>query len=73
MKPAVPDDVLNRVNATILLHLQESGFAVPSSTMLNGRYALRVANVNHRSRREDFALLVEEVVKVGNAFIAEME
>lgn len=73
VKPGVPDDVLNRVNATILLHLQESGFAVPSSTMLNGRYALRVANVNHRSRREDFALLVQEVVKAGNVFITEKE
>jgi hypothetical protein len=33
--------------------------------MLGGRFALRVAIVNHRSRREDFDLLVERSVELG--------
>ena len=56
---------LDSLNEEILLRLQESGAAVPSSTVLGGRYALRVAIVNHRSRREDFDELVRDVVRIG--------
>jgi aromatic-L-amino-acid/L-tryptophan decarboxylase len=62
----IRDDArLNEINNELLLRLQESGVAAPSSTVLNGRFALRVANSNHRSRREDFAMLVREVVRIG--------
>jgi len=64
-------DALNGINAEILLRLQESGVAVPSSTMLQGRYAIRCANVNHRSRREDFEGLVAAVVSIGQRVQAE--
>lgn len=60
------NDVLNGMNQEILLRVQESGIAVPSSTVINGRFALRVANVNHRTRREDFDLLVKTVVEIGH-------
>jgi hypothetical protein len=53
------------VNQEILLRLQESGIAAPSGTVLGGRFAIRVANVNHRSRRKDFELLAREVLKLG--------
>jgi aromatic-L-amino-acid decarboxylase len=33
--------------------------------VLAGRYAIRVANVNHRSRTEDFDLLVSAVARIG--------
>ena len=56
---------LNALNEEVLLRLQESGISVPSSTIIHGRYALRVANVNHRSRREDFELLVRSVLTIG--------
>ena len=62
----LPADTLNGMNAELLLRLQESGVAVPSGTVLQGRYAIRCANVNHRSRREDFEALVEAVVEIGN-------
>jgi len=42
---------------------------MPSSTMINGKYVLRVATTNHRSRREDFELLVREVLRLGNVLI----
>ena len=57
---------LNRLNKEIVMTLQEQGIASPSSTILGGRYAIRVANTNHRSRREDFDLLVREVVRIGD-------
>lgn len=53
------------INRELLMRLQESGVAVPSSTVLSGRFALRVANTNQRSRREDFDLLVAECVRLG--------
>lgn len=58
-------DALNLLNRDILVQVQERGIAVPSSTELQGRFALRVAHTNHRSRREDFDLLVDAVLKIG--------
>jgi glutamate/tyrosine decarboxylase-like PLP-dependent enzyme/ribosomal protein S18 acetylase RimI-like enzyme len=62
---SLPDEALNEFNTKILLRLQESGFAVPSSTLLEGRFSIRCAIVNHRSTRADFDALVEEVVRLG--------
>jgi glutamate/tyrosine decarboxylase-like PLP-dependent enzyme len=62
----VPADQLNGINEELLIRLQESGEAVLSGTVLEGRYALRCANVNHRSRRTDFDRLVTAVLKIGN-------
>jgi glutamate/tyrosine decarboxylase-like PLP-dependent enzyme len=62
---------LNAINNELLLRLQESGVAVLSSTLIGGRFALRAANVNHRSRREDFEILVREVVRFGEEIVSE--
>lgn len=56
---------LDLINQEILIRVQERGIAVPSSTVLGGRFALRVAITNHRSRREDFDLFVDAVLAVG--------
>lgn len=56
-------------NKEILMRLQESGIAVPSGTMLEGRFAIRVAISNHRSRRSDFDLLVEAVTRIGREVV----
>jgi aromatic-L-amino-acid/L-tryptophan decarboxylase len=58
-------------NKEILMRLQESGVAVPSGTVLGGRFAIRVAISNHRSRREDFALLVETVERIGSEVVGD--
>jgi glutamate/tyrosine decarboxylase-like PLP-dependent enzyme len=58
-------DALNALNEELLIRLQESGVAVPSGTVLGGRYAIRVANVNHRTRREDLDILIEAVLRIG--------
>lgn len=59
------DEKLNVLNKEILIQLHERGIAVPSYTTLKGRYCLRIAIANHRSRREDFDLLAREVVLLG--------
>ena len=61
----VPEAERNGFNQELLVRLHECGAAVPSYTTLDGKYALRVANVNHRSRRSDFDLLVAEVLRIG--------
>jgi aromatic-L-amino-acid/L-tryptophan decarboxylase len=49
---------LNALNKEVLLRVQESGAAVASSTVLDGKFAIRVAITNHRSRRKDFDTLI---------------
>ena len=64
-RPGADDEMLNALNRRILADLQEEGIAVPSGTMIKGRYAIRVAISNHRSRDDDFEALVEAVVRIG--------
>lgn len=56
---------LLEINREIVLQLQEQGIAAPSTTIIGGKFAIRVANVNHRTRREDFEVLVFEVTRIG--------
>lgn len=64
------DEARNRLNAGILRALQERGIAVPSHTILGGRYALRIAITNHRSRQADFDLLLDSVVALGRELLS---
>ena len=57
----------DRLNAEIVADLQEGGVAAPSTTMLDGRLAIRAAIVNHRTERRDIEALVDLVVALGNA------
>lgn len=63
----VPEARLNDLNRALLGRLQEEGIAVPSHTLLAGRFALRVAITNHRSRREDFDALIAAVRRIGGS------
>lgn len=58
-------------NQEILQRVQERGISVPSSTVLEGRFAIRVANTNHRSRREDFDALADAVIAIGREVVGE--
>jgi glutamate/tyrosine decarboxylase-like PLP-dependent enzyme len=60
------DEMLDELNKQVEIELQEQGIAVPSTVMINDRKYLHVAITNHRSCREDFDLLVEEVIRLGN-------
>ena len=60
---AAEQDTLNR---DVLVRIQNSGAAVPSHTTLNGRFVMRVAVTNHRSREVDFDFLINEVKRIGS-------
>lgn len=64
-----PTDRLDALNKEILVELQEQGIAVLSGTAILGKYVMRVGHTNHRSRREDFDLLVKEVLRIGNDLV----
>ena len=61
----VGGEELDTLNRNIVADLQERGIAAPSTTRILGKLAIRVAITNHRSRRDDFDLLVQAVVAVG--------
>lgn len=65
------EQALDRLNQELLIRLHESGTAAPSNARLDGRFALRVCITNHRSRREDFDLLLETVLKLGRRLVEE--
>jgi aromatic-L-amino-acid/L-tryptophan decarboxylase len=58
-------DDADRVNREIVIALQESGIAAPSTTMLDGRLAIRCAIVNHRTDTCDIDALVAAVLEFG--------
>ena len=37
-----------------------------SSTLLNKNFSIRVAICNHRSKKEDFDLLIDKIIEIGN-------
>jgi glutamate/tyrosine decarboxylase-like PLP-dependent enzyme len=53
------------VNREIVVNLQESGIAAPSTTTLDGRLAIRCAIVNHRTDACDIDTLVTAVLEFG--------
>ena len=55
------------VNAAIVVDLQESGIAAPSTTVLDGRLAIRAAIVNHRTEACDIDAALEATVRFGRA------
>jgi glutamate/tyrosine decarboxylase-like PLP-dependent enzyme len=65
IRPGLDDDSLNDLNKQIEIELQERGIAVPSTIIIRDRKYLHVAITNHRSRQDDFDLLVEEVIRIG--------
>lgn len=66
---ALTDNELNTLNSEIMMTLHEKGIAITTYTFLQNRYALRVANVNHRSRKEDFDLLVNSVLEIAGNLV----
>ncbi len=68
---ALSDEALDHLNSELLIRLQESGAAIVTGTKIHGRQAIRMCNSNHRSRYEDFDLLVREVVQIGKTLVAE--
>jgi glutamate/tyrosine decarboxylase-like PLP-dependent enzyme len=55
----------NRLNQQIVVELQERGSVAPSSTSLNGRFAIRAAIVNHRTTEAEVDTLVDQTLALG--------
>lgn len=54
------------LNARIVVELQESGIAAPSTTHIGGKLAIRAAFVNHRTQTCDVDALVNGVRRIGD-------
>jgi aromatic-L-amino-acid/L-tryptophan decarboxylase len=55
----------NKVNGNIVIDIQESGIAAPSTTILDGQLAIRAAIVNHRTDTCDIDALISAVLEFG--------
>ncbi|MEO0359651.1 MAG: pyridoxal-dependent decarboxylase [Pseudomonadota bacterium] len=62
---AAPDASLDDLNRRIVIDLQESGIAAPSTTTLKGRTAIRVNITNHRTTLKDMEILLDAVMEAG--------
>jgi glutamate/tyrosine decarboxylase-like PLP-dependent enzyme len=56
----------DELNRNLVADLQESGIAAPSSTVVDGRLAIRVAIVNHRTTRREIDELLKAVLAFGS-------
>ncbi len=65
-KDNLDDLTLDHLNKQIEIELQEQGIAVTSIVSIHGKKYLHCAITNHRSLREDFDILVENVIRIGN-------
>ncbi len=65
-----PGEAGDRLNREIVVRLQESGVAAPSTTTIDGRLAIRAAIVNHRTRPEDVDMLIDSVLELGRELAA---
>lgn len=70
--PGAPLSAINAANKELLLRIQESGVALPSSTVLNGTYVIRVAITNHRTRERDMELFMNAVAAIAATITEEM-
>jgi len=64
---AADSDAMNR---KIVVELQESGAVAPSTTLVDGRLAIRVAIVNHRTGRDDIDRLLNRTLELGRRTVA---
>jgi glutamate/tyrosine decarboxylase-like PLP-dependent enzyme len=65
------EERLNILNKALLERLQMGGRAFLSSTILDGRFALRACIVNPRSTEQDIDMLVELVQQIGSDVLRE--
>jgi aromatic-L-amino-acid decarboxylase len=55
---------LDRFNKEIVVDLQESGLAAPSTTTIDGKLAIRAGVFNHRSTRKDADALIDGIIEM---------
>jgi aromatic-L-amino-acid decarboxylase len=57
----------DNLNAMIAATLQEAGIVAPSTTIVNGKLAIRAAFVNHRTNKGDIDQLIQGTLAFGRA------
>ncbi len=65
--PALDEAARDALNAAIAVELQEAGIAVPSTTHVDGRLALRLNVMNHRTTPADLNATLDAVLAAGGA------
>ncbi len=58
---------LDAVNARIVVELQERGIAVPSTTRIGGKLAIRMNVMNHRSTAADLDAVIDAILDITSA------
>ncbi|QIE54457.1 cytochrome D ubiquinol oxidase subunit I [Pikeienuella piscinae] len=61
---------LDAIQREIVMDLQESGAAAPSTTTIRGRAAIRINITNHRTKMADMDVLVAAVLEMGARYRA---
>ncbi|MBA4072450.1 MAG: hypothetical protein C0497_11525 [Gemmatimonas sp.] len=62
----------NALNRELLLRIQESGLAVPSGSMVQGRYVIRTCITNHRTRWQDLERFADGIAPLARGIEADM-
>lgn len=68
-----PEEHADAVNRRLLIAIQESGVAAPSSTKIKGRFAIRAALFNHRTTTVDIDRLLDTAEQLGVALQTETQ
>ncbi len=58
------DGDLDHLNGELVKDLHESGIAVPSTTVIDGKRAIRAAIVNHRTTEHDVDLMIDGLLEL---------
>lgn len=69
--PGLAEEALNALNAEIVTGLQNGGVAAPSVTTLGDAKVIRVNITNHRTRRADIDILIDEIIAAGKQLTEE--
>ena len=59
------EDEVDQVNSDIVVAIQESGLAAPSTTKIDGKLAIRAAIFNHRTSPLDIDNLIDASIRFG--------
>lgn len=65
------DEQCDALNRELLLRIQESGLAVPSGSMVKGRYVIRTCITNHRTRWADLERFADGIAPLARGIEAE--
>ena len=70
-RPVGWDDAsrLDELNTEILAQLRQRGRSLPSSTRVDGAFALRACYINPRTRFSDVEQLVDDVLEIGRSLV----